>query len=41
MPSPDRADALAYAVAHVEAPTVDVESHQGVRITGALLEKAW
>jgi hypothetical protein len=27
--SPDRADALAYAFAHVDLPVVDVESHAG------------
>jgi hypothetical protein len=39
--SPDRADALAYAFAHVDLPTVDVESHAGESITGDLMTKAW
>jgi hypothetical protein len=41
LPSPDRADAVAYAFAHVDLPTVDVESHQGESITGDLMQKAW
>jgi hypothetical protein len=39
--SPDRADALAYAFAHVDLPTVDVQSHAGESITGDLMTKAW
>jgi hypothetical protein len=41
VPSPDRADALAYAFAHVDLPVVDVESHAGESITGDLMTKAW
>jgi hypothetical protein len=41
LPSPDRADAVAYAFAHVDLPTVDVEAHQGESITGDLMQKAW
>jgi hypothetical protein len=41
VPSPDRADALAYAFAGVEGTPVDVESHAGESITGDLLNKAW
>ena len=41
LPSPDRADALAYVFADVDAPAVDVESHQGQSITGDLMERAW
>jgi hypothetical protein len=41
LPSPDRADALAYAFADVDIPVVDVASHQGESITGDLMEKAW
>jgi hypothetical protein len=41
LPSPDRADALAYAFAYVDTPAVDVESHQGDSITGDLMQKAW
>jgi hypothetical protein len=32
--SPDRADALAYAFAHVDIVGIDVESHRGESITG-------
>ena len=39
--SPDRADALAYAFAHVDIPVVNVESHQGESVTGDLMQKAW
>lgn len=41
LPSPDRADAVAYAFAHVDLPTVDVEAHQGESIIGDLMQKAW
>ena len=41
VPSPDRADALAYAFTNMAAATVDVDSHQGQSITGDLMEKAW
>ena len=41
VPSPDRADALAYAFAHVDLPVGDVESHAGESITGDLMTKAW
>jgi hypothetical protein len=41
LPSPDRADALAYAFANVNIPKIDVESHQGHSTTGDLLDKAW
>jgi hypothetical protein len=41
MPSPDRADALAYVFAYVDISVVDVESHQGESITGDLMERAW
>ena len=41
VPSPDRADALAYAFAYVDLPEVDVESHAGESITGNLMTKAW
>ena len=40
LPSPDRADALAYAFAHVDVAQ-DVESHAGESITGDLMTKAW
>lgn len=39
-PLPDRADALPYAFANVEIPTIDVESHQGESL-GDLLDEAW
>jgi hypothetical protein len=41
VPSPDRADALAYAFAGVEGGEVDVSSHAGESITGDLMTKAW
>jgi hypothetical protein len=41
VPSPDRADALAYAFTNMVAAEVDVSSHMGHSITGDLMEKAW
>jgi hypothetical protein len=41
VPSPDRADALAYAFAEVSGGEVDIESHAGESITGDLMSKAW
>jgi hypothetical protein len=41
VPSPDRADALAYAFAYIDLPEVDAESHAGGSITGDLMTKAW
>jgi hypothetical protein len=41
LPSPDRADALAYAFAYVDVVPVDVESHAGESITGDLMTKQW
>jgi hypothetical protein len=41
LPSPDRADAVAYAFAQVEITGIDVESHQGESITGDLMTKEW
>jgi hypothetical protein len=41
LPSPDRADALAYAFAQIEITGIDVESHRGESITGDLMTKAW
>jgi hypothetical protein len=41
LPSPDRADALAYAFANVDIPVVDVEYHAGQSITGDLMKNAW
>jgi len=41
LPSPDRADSLAYAFANVDIPVVDLESHQGEGITGDLLDRPW
>jgi hypothetical protein len=39
--SPDRADALAYALAGVEGTDVDIASHVGESITRDLMTKAW
>jgi hypothetical protein len=41
LPSPDRADALAYAFAYVDLTPVDVDSHKGESITGDLMTRAW
>jgi hypothetical protein len=41
LPSPDRADALAFVFAYVDIPKIDMQSHQGESITGDLMEKAW
>lgn len=41
LPSPDRADALAYAFAQVDMVGVDVQSHKGESITEDLMTKAW
>ena len=41
LPSPDRADALVYRFIHMDAHSVDVESHAGESITGDLMTKAW
>ena len=41
VPSPDRADALAYAFTNMVTAEVDVSSHMGHSITGDLMEKAW
>jgi phage terminase large subunit len=41
VPSPDRADALAYAFAEVAGAEVDIGSHAGESITGDLMTKAW
>jgi hypothetical protein len=41
LPSPDRADALVYSFIHMDAQSVDVESHAGESITGDLMSKAW
>ena len=40
-PSPDRADALRYAFAHVDLPEMDAESHAGESLTGDLMTRAW
>jgi hypothetical protein len=40
LPSPDRADAMAIALAGRAAP-INVESHAGKSITGDLMTKAW
>jgi hypothetical protein len=40
-PSPDRADALAYAFSGIEGAQIDIGSHAGESITGDLMTKAW
>jgi hypothetical protein len=39
LPSPDRADALVYSFIHMDAQSVDLESHAGVSITRGLDDK--
>jgi hypothetical protein len=41
LPSPHRADALAYSFSYMDAASVDIESHAGESITGVLMPKAW